>query len=117
MSDANETPPADNVVPINPPLDVADDLKEKVGALSAIATCHAVMTRGSFQPKDMRFVSQGLDFLMLLHGQMLAEAFTHPDCDKVPILLDIKKEREKVHSHFKDASKPEETKGEQNAST
>ncbi len=116
MSDANETP-ADNVVPINPPLEVADDLKQKVGALSAIATCHAVMARGSFQFKDMRFVSQSLDFLMLLHGQMLDEAFAHPDCDQVPILVDIKKEREKVHSHLKDSSKTDEPKEEQNASS
>lgn len=85
---ADEAPETEDTTPKEPP--IADDLKEKLGALAAIVETNNLLNVGMFQVSNhMRVVRCG-QFLNLLHSKLLDEAFVHPDSDRVPDLVQLK---------------------------
>lgn len=90
MTDAS-TP--ENVVSINSALD--PELQAQLNALFALATTHQLLSVGCFQAAAFHNVEQAKEFIATLHGQALEKALAHPDSDKVPVLVEAKKAREK----------------------
>ena len=73
---------------------VSQDLLDKVQATKAIVTIHSLLGVGMFQYRHNDQVKQSLDFLGNLHKQVLDDALSHPDADKVKDLVDYKAEKE-----------------------
>lgn len=71
--------------------EVAQDLVEKVSALRNLTTIYKLLDQGHYRHNFGIAVSTSLKFVESLHASLKAECFTHPDCDKLPELVDLKK--------------------------
>lgn len=93
--DATSPEPAatsdDNVTPIKPTVD--PELEGKVRALAALAATHHHLGRAHHPLAVAAQVQECLEFLTILHSQLLEEALVHPDADKVEQLIEVKKQR------------------------
>lgn len=95
----------DNVVDIHQ--NVAKDLLDKMRALYALAKTSQILQNGSYRLSLVDDVHQAIAFIGVMHKSLLDEALTHPDSDKIPKLVEVKKirdeeaakaEGEKIHA-------------------
>ncbi len=71
-------------------------LEQQVAALRALSTTSYLLINGSFQFAQLELMIPCLEFVRNLHSQVMAEALTHPDAQKIEELKNILSLKEKA---------------------
>lgn len=71
---------------LSQPVEIPQDLQDKISALRAIALTHKLLNTGTFTLAAHEGIKQSIAFLTALHEQLIVEAQNHPSADLVPEL-------------------------------
>ncbi len=74
----------------NNPGEIAKELSDCYAALKAVATAHNLLDKGLYKHTEQQAVIDSMVFLRSLHQQIKVQALAHPDCEKIPELLEMK---------------------------
>lgn len=80
--------------PVEEKPQVPKELQEKVAAVAALAQTHQLLNVGHFQVANSGRLVQSLQFITMLHAQMLNEAKSHPEAllvDELKALIEGEK--------------------------
>ena len=72
---------------------ISKDLLDKVQCLRAIATCHNLIDKGLYPHNQAELVKQSIDFLRVLHSNLVTEVIVHPEADLVPEIKALKEDQ------------------------
>lgn len=71
---------------LSQPVEIPQDLQDKIAALKAIALTHKLLNSGSFPVAAHDGIKSANAFLTSLHEQLMAEAQNHPSSSLIPEL-------------------------------
>lgn len=95
---------------------VSQDLLDKVQAAKALVTAHSLLGVGMFQFRHQEALKQSIEFLANLHKQVLDDALSHPEADKVADLVQYKAEKEaqaQLQQLLKEQAEKEQSQGQE----
>ena len=90
----------------------SQDLLDKVKAAKALTTAHSLLGVGMFQFRHQEQLKQSLEFLELLHKQVIEECLQHVDCDLVPELVEYKAQQDE-HEKMQEILKAQSITGQE----
>jgi len=83
--------------------EIPKDLQDMLGSLTALATIHTLLQRGMFQVTEHGAVASSIQYVEILHKQVMSDAKAHPKAHLSPQLVAANRtpeEQEKLDKEF-----------------